>query len=98
MPQMTGRKLYQGWLPEWAFWICNVGMLGMTGAFAVAGIGQVYMERRIGMDFLAVQDAVAVHFGGVVLAACLLTLGVAMYIWNFVQYGLPNDEALVSGS
>ncbi len=94
MPQMTGRKLYAGWLPEAAFWTSNVGMMGMTGAFAVAGISQVYMERRIGMDFLAVQDAVSIHFGGVVLAACLLTVGIAMYAWNFAQYGLPNDEAI----
>lgn len=28
----------------------------MTGAFAVAGIAQVYLERRLGMDFLAVQE------------------------------------------
>jgi nitric oxide reductase subunit B len=97
MPQMTGRKLYSGWLPEWAFWISNVGMIGMTGAFAVAGIGQVYMERKIGMDFLAVQEAISVHFGGVVLAACLLTVGIAMYIWNFVQYGLPSEEAVTGG-
>ncbi|MDH3687539.1 MAG: hypothetical protein OEP95_15005, partial [Myxococcales bacterium] len=75
----------------------NVGILGMTGAFAVAGIAQVYMERKIGMDFLVVQEAVSVHFAGVVLAACLLTLGIAMFIWNFVQYGLPSDEA-VTGS
>jgi len=97
MPQMTGRNLFTHWMAEWAFWICNVGMLGMTGAFAVAGIAQVYMERKIGMDFLAVQEAVEVHFGGVVLAACLLTLGVGLFIWNFVSYGLPSDEA-VAGS
>ncbi|MBW2243649.1 MAG: cbb3-type cytochrome c oxidase subunit I [Deltaproteobacteria bacterium] len=98
MPQMTGRKLYTGWLPEAAFWVSNIGMLGMTGAFAVAGVTQVYMERRIGMDFMAVQDAVQVHFGGVVLAATLLSIGIGMYIWNFVQYGLPNDEAVLSDS
>ncbi len=95
MPLMTGRKLWDGWIPESAFWICNVGMLGMTGAFAVAGIAQVYMERKVGMDFLAVQEAVEVHFGGVVLAACLLTLGVLLFCWNFVQHGLPSDEAVV---
>jgi len=97
MPNMTGRKLYTGSLPEWAFWASNVGMLGMTGAFAVAGIAQVYMERKIGMDFLAVQEAVEVHFGGVVLAGCLLSIGIGMFIWNFIQYGLPNDEALERG-
>ncbi len=94
LPNLTGRKLFSGWLPEWAFWTSNVGMLGMTGAFAVAGIAQVYMERKMGQDFLGVQEAIEVHFGGVVLAACLLTLGVVMFIGNFVQYGLPSDEAV----
>ncbi len=88
LPEMTGRKLFKGWLPEWAFWLSNIGMVSMTGAFAVAGITQVYLERRVGMDFLAVQDAVAVHFLGLVLAACLFTLGIGMFIWNFAQYGL----------
>ncbi len=94
MPQMTGRKLFDGWVPEWAFWTSNVGMIGMTGAFAVAGIAQVYMERKIGMDFLAVQEAIEVHFAGLILAACLLTLGVLMFVWNFIQYGVPSDEAI----
>jgi nitric oxide reductase subunit B len=97
MPQMTGRKLYDHWMPEWAFWIANIGMLGMTGAFAVAGVSQVYLERKAGMDFLAVQEAIEVHFFGLVLAACLLTLGIGLFILNFVQYGLPNDEAIESG-
>jgi hypothetical protein len=26
-------------------------MIGMTGAFAVAGIAQVYLERKSGMEF-----------------------------------------------
>jgi nitric oxide reductase subunit B len=94
LPHLTGRKLFAGWLPEWAFWTSNIGMIGMTGAFAVAGIAQVYMERKMGQDFLAVQEAIEVHFFGVVLAACLLSLGIGMYIWNFVQYGLPSDEAV----
>lgn len=98
MPQMTGRKLYDNWVPEWAFWIANIGMIGMTGAFAVAGVAQVYMERKVGMDFLEVQEAIEVHFFGLILAGCLLTLGVGLYIWNFIQYGLPSDEAIESGN
>jgi nitric oxide reductase subunit B len=69
----------------------------MTGAFAVAGISQVYLERKAGMDFLAVQEAIEVHFFGLVLAACLLSLGIGLYVVNFVQYGLPSDEAIESG-
>ena len=98
LPQLTGRKRYSGWLPEWAFWTSNIGMGGMTGAFAVAGITQVYLERRMGMDFLATQEVIQVHFFGLVLAASLFTLGIVLYIINFVQYGLPNDEALQPAS
>ena len=94
--EMTGRKLYRHWSAEWAFWTCNVGMLGMTGAFAVAGITQVYLERRVGIDFLDTQEAISVHFIGLILAASLFTVGVLLFIWNFVKYGPPNDEVLQS--
>ncbi|GDX79063.1 nitric-oxide reductase large subunit [Deltaproteobacteria bacterium] len=97
MPELTGRKLYAGWVPEWAFWTSNIGMVGMTGAFAVAGITQVYLERKMGLDFLAVQEAISVHFIGLILAACLFTVGIGLYIWNFIQYGLPKDEAIQPG-
>jgi nitric oxide reductase subunit B len=92
MPKLTGRKRYGGWVPEWAFWTANIGMLGMTGAFAVAGISQVYLERKVGMDFLFVQKALQVHFLGLVLAASLFTAGIVLYIVNFISYGLPRTE------
>ena len=95
MPNLTGRKCFEGWLPEWSFWTSNIGMISMTGALAVAGVTQVYLERRMGMDFMAAQEAVEVHFGGLVLAASLFTIGIAMFVWNFIQYGLPSDEALI---
>jgi nitric oxide reductase subunit B len=94
MPLLTGRKLYEGWITEWAFWASNIGMVCMTGAFAVAGVTQVYLERRLGMDFLEVQEAVAVHFTALTLAASLFSLGIGLFIWNFIQYGLPSLEAV----
>ena len=33
----------------WAFWLQVGGMFGMTMAFAAAGIGQVYLERILGL-------------------------------------------------
>lgn len=96
LPQMTGRNLYQGWVPEWAFLTSNIGMLGMTGAFAVAGIAQVYLERKVGLDFLDVQDSVRVHFLGLILASCLFSFGIGLFIKNFIAYGLPNDSMLGS--
>lgn len=90
MPQLTGRALYKGWMAEWAFWISNIGMLAMTGAFAVAGVTQVYLERKVGMDFLVVQEALSVHFFALVLAATLFTVGIVFFIVTFIRYGLPQ--------
>jgi len=65
-------------------------MTAMTLAFAVAGVSQVVLERRAGMDFLTVQKEVEVHFIGLILAASLFTAGIAAFVWNFIRYGLPN--------
>ncbi|MEM7200363.1 MAG: cbb3-type cytochrome c oxidase subunit I [Planctomycetota bacterium] len=89
MPQLTGRKLYDTGLSSFAFWVSNVGMVSMTLAFAVAGVAQVYLERKIGLDFLAVQEEIQVHFFGVVLAAGVFTAGIVAYIVTFIRYGKP---------
>jgi len=94
MPLLTGRKLWDTALAGWAFWTSNIGMAGMTGAFAVAGITQVNLERRMGLDFLAVQREIEMHFVGLILAASLFTVGIGCFIWNFLRHGRPTDEAL----
>ncbi|HMV43342.1 MAG TPA: cbb3-type cytochrome c oxidase subunit I [Leptospiraceae bacterium] len=96
MPLMTGRKLWNNTIGLLGFWISNIGMLGMTGAFAVAGVAQVYLERKMGLDFLAVQKEIEVHFLGLILAACLFTVGIVLYIYNFIQFGTPSDEMVGS--
>ncbi len=95
MPLMTGRKLYDHFTAGYAFWITNVGMVAMVLAFAVAGISQVVLERRVGMDFMTVQKEVEMHFWGLVMAASLFTTGVIAYVWNFIRYGFPT--ALATG-
>ncbi len=92
LPLLTGRKLYDSGPAVFAFWTSNIGMVSMTAAFAVAGVTQVYLERRAGMDFLAVQEELAVHFFGLILAACLFALGIAAFVYTFVKSGWPVGE------
>lgn len=92
LPEMTGRKLWDNAMGHLAFWTSNIGMVSMTAAFAVAGVTQVYLERRMGLDFLQVQQELEVHFLGLVMAATLFTVGIILYIWNFIRFGLPSDE------
>ena len=94
MPLLTGRKLWDTASANWAFWTSNIGMVGMTGALAVAGITQVNLERRMGMDFLAVQTEIEMHFIGMLLAAALFTVGIGCFVYSFFRHGRPTDEAL----
>ena len=57
----------------------------------IAGVAQVYLERKMGMDFLDVQEQLHVHFFGLILAATLFTAGVVAFIYQFIKSGLPTD-------
>jgi nitric oxide reductase subunit B len=95
LPNITGRKLYESTRGHMAFWLSNIGMLGMTVAFGVAGVAQVYMERKMKMDFMDVQNEISIHFVVLLLCATLFTIGITLYILEFIKYGKPTDEALV---
>ncbi|HMY44076.1 MAG TPA: cbb3-type cytochrome c oxidase subunit I [Leptospiraceae bacterium] len=95
LPLLTGRKLWNNLPGLLSFWLANIGMTAMTGAFAVAGITQVYLERKMGMDFLTVQKEIQIHFVGLIAAASLFTIGAILFIYNFIKFGLPSDEAIV---
>jgi nitric oxide reductase subunit B len=98
LPLLTGRRLYNTGTAVFAFWTSNVGMVSMTTAFAVAGVTQVYLERRVGMDFLAVQQELAVHFFGLILAASLFALGILAFVYTFVRSGWPVGEVHPQGA
>lgn len=94
MPTLTGRKFFDHWLSGYAFWASNIGMVSMTVALAAAGITQVVLERRAGMDFLAVQQELHPHFLGMIMAATLFTSGILSFVYIFLRYGMPNMEQL----
>ncbi|MEI6577420.1 MAG: cbb3-type cytochrome c oxidase subunit I [Bacteroidota bacterium] len=95
LPNMTGRKLFDTMTGQLAFWLSNIGMLGMTVAFGVAGVAQVYLERKVGMEFGAVQTELQVHFFVLICCATLFTAGISLYIYEFIRHGRPTDEAIL---
>lgn len=95
MPLLTGRKIYNNAIGFYAFWLSLIGMIGMTTAFAAAGVAQVYLERKVGLEFMVAQKEIEVHFLVLILCATLFTVGILMFIYNFIKFGKPNEEALV---
>lgn len=94
MPNITGRKRYDKLTGHSAFWIANIGMLGMTVAFGVAGVAQVYLERKLKVDFMEVQNEISIHFWVLIILATLFTIGISFYIYEFIKYGRPSNEAI----
>ncbi|PKP53477.1 MAG: nitric-oxide reductase large subunit [Bacteroidetes bacterium HGW-Bacteroidetes-1] len=94
MPNLTGRKLYDTAIGQLAYWLTNVGMIGMTIAFGVAGVAQVYLERKVGLEFGAVQQEIEVHFFILILTASMFATGILLFIYEFFRFGKPNNEAI----
>jgi nitric oxide reductase subunit B len=92
LPILTGRDLQGSGPATFAFWTSNIGMVAMTLALAVAGITQVVLERRVGMDFLTVQKEIQIHFVGLILAASLFCLGIVAFLTVFIRSGLPKGR------
>ncbi len=94
LPNLTGRKFYDSARGRLAFWLANIGMIGMTVAFGVAGVAQVYLERKMKMNFMEVQMEIEVHFWVLIIMATLFSTGITLFIIEFIKHGRPSDEAL----
>jgi len=72
---------YRSTLGHWGFWVMSLSLLGMSLAFAVAGVLQVYLERVQGQAFMVAQQPmrfwmfVAFLHGVGVLAGAVMTIG-----------------------
>jgi nitric oxide reductase subunit B len=49
---------YRSKLGHWAFWVMSVSLLGMSLAFAVAGVLQSYLERAQGQPYMVAQQPI----------------------------------------
>ena len=91
LPAMTRRPEEGTSMGYWSFWMQIAGMFGMTLSFATAGIGQVYLERIMGMGYLDAQLKIQIHFVMLVITGSIFAIGVALFIIDFFRY-LPRFE------
>lgn len=91
MPGLTRRPEEGTQLGWWSFWLQMAGMFGMTLSFATAGIGQVYLERIMGLGYLDAQLKIQVHFLMLVATASLFAIGVILFIIDFFRHA-PRFE------
>jgi nitric oxide reductase subunit B len=98
LPEITKNRSEVGSsVGYWAFWLQIVGMFGMTISFGTAGIGQVYLERILGLGYLDTQLKIQVHFLMLVGTASLFVVGSALFIWDFFRRA-PNFQLEASNA
>src|SRR5690606_32879249 len=92
LPSLTqGRDERGTSVGYWSFWLQLAGMFGMTLSFATAGIGQVYLERVLGLGYLDTQLKIQVHFVMLVVCASVFAVGVGLFIYDFFRYPLRRN-------
>jgi nitric oxide reductase subunit B len=92
LPAMAPERSEEGTsLGYWSFWLQLAGMFGMTLSFATAGIGQVYLERILGLGYLDAQLKIQVHFLMLIATSSLFAIGVILFIVDFFRYA-PRFE------
>lgn len=88
LPHLTKNRSEAGSaMGYWAFWLQLAGMFGMTLSFATAGIGQVYLERIMGLGYLETQHKIQIHFVMLVATASIFSIGVMLTILDFFRTG-----------
>ncbi len=86
LPHFTRRPEEGTSMGYTAFWMQLSGMFGMTLSFGTAGIGQVYLERIMGMGYLDAQLKIQIHFVMLLITASIFAIGVALFIIDFFRY------------
>jgi nitric oxide reductase subunit B len=65
---------------HWGFWLMSLGVVGMSLAFAVAGVLQTYLERVLGQPYIVAEEPirfwmfVAFAHGLIVVAGVIVTV------------------------
>lgn len=85
-PSLTRRPEEGTAMGYWSFWMQLGGMFGMTLSFATAGIGQVYLERIMGLGFLDTQLKIQIHFVMLIITASIFAVGAGLFIIDFFRY------------
>ena len=65
---------------RWGFWLMTLGIVGMSLAFAVAGVLQTYLERVRGEPFMVAQQPMRFWMLVVVLHGLMVVAGVAVTV------------------
>ncbi len=86
MPRLKGLPdgCYDERAGQWGFWLTTLGVLGMSLAFAVAGVLQTYLERVRGEPYMIAQQPMRFWMLVVFLHGVLVLAGVVVTVTHLL--------------
>lgn len=94
MPYLRGRQPYNQVLNMWSFWLMSGGMAFMTFALTFAGILQTHLQRVMGMDYMQVQEQLALFYWMRLGSGVAVAVGVVLYLYAI--FGPAREEKPVA--
>lgn len=95
MPHLRNRAPYNQVLNMWSFWLMSGGMAFMTFALTVAGVVQTHLQRVMGMDYMQVQEQIALFYWMRLGAGAVVFAGVIVFLYAvFGPVGAPKPAAV----
>ncbi|HTH17096.1 MAG TPA: cbb3-type cytochrome c oxidase subunit I [Magnetospirillum sp.] len=93
MPLLLKREPYNQTLNMWGFWITSSAVSFMVFALTFAGVVQTHLQRVLGMNFMEVQDQLALFYWMRLGAGFVTLLGVLLIVYSLVVPGKAQAAA-----
>jgi nitric oxide reductase subunit B len=83
-PRLKGLAHFSQRLGKRGFWVTSSAMMIMGLAFGVAGVLQAYLERVLGLGFMAAQAQMQLWFKIVIVAGLVFLYGVITLVYDLL--------------
>ena len=94
MPALRGLQPYNQVLNMWSFWLMTGGMSFMTITLTFAGVVQTHLQRVLGMDFMEIQEQLALFFWMRLGAGIIVVLGALLFV--YAVFGPVREQLTIS--
>ena len=93
MPSLRGLQPYNQVLNMWSFWLMTAGMSFMTITLTFAGVVQTHLQRVLGMDFMEIQEQLALFFWMRLGAG--VTVGIGAVLFVYAVFGPVREQLTI---
>lgn len=96
MPHLRRVQPYNQVLNMWGFWVMTGAMCFMTFTLTFAGVVQTHLQRVLGMNYMEVQDQLALFYMMRLGAGIAVAIGAVMLIYAF--FGPAREQVPGGGT